>query len=296
MLTDALKLQMDFLGARTELAASILGGHLLRKIAPMSEHKRPVLTIPGFLASETTVLRLNRFLNERGFRAQPWGLGRNLGPQGADWDDHLDDIGLCLADRVKALADETSAPVSLIGQSLGGVYARELASRLEGEVDRIIMLGAPTFHPYRTERHNRVIGRLGYWFNRQSASEFAGREGLLHWEPDHPALPCVAIHSPVDGVVDEQACHIPGYIVNQSRNRSPRENIRILSSHIGMSVSPWVLLAVADRLLADSEHWQPFDPYSYFPSLPGRVVRWLYPDAEELWEDKGTAAFVEMNQ
>jgi len=296
MLTDLLKLQLDLLGARTELTATVLGGRLLGRLAPRSDSKQPVMTIPGFLASDASLIRMNRFLDQQGFTARSWGLGRNLGSQGADWDEHLDDVEGRLIYRVKALADETSAPVSLIGQSLGGVYARELAARLEDEVDRIIMLGAPTFHPYKNERHNRVIGTFGYWFNRQSASEFAGREGLLHWESDRPALPCVAIHSPIDGVVDENACHIPGYIVQQSGQQSPRENIRVLSSHIGMCVSPWVLLAVADRLTADRERWQPFDPHSYFPSYLGHAVRAVYPHADELWEDKGTAAFVEMNQ
>jgi hypothetical protein len=296
MLTDLLKLQLDFLGARTELAATLLGGRLLSRLAPRSDQKRPVLTIPGFLASEASLMRLNRFLGQQGFSARSWGLGRNLGSQGQEWDQHLDEVEYQLMDRVRAMADEASAPVSLIGQSLGGVYARELAFRLEDEVDRVIMLGSPTFHPYRTERHNRVVGKFGYWINRQSSSEFAGREGLLHWESDRPALPCVAIHSPIDGVVDEKACHIPGYIVKQSGPKSPRENIRVLSSHIGMCVSPWVLLAVADRLTADREHWVAFDPHSYFPGYLGHAIRVMYPLADELWEGRGTAAFVEMNQ
>lgn len=296
MLTDLLKLQLDLLGARTELAATLLGGRLLSRLAPRCDRKRPVLTIPGFLASEASLMRLNRFLGQQGFSARSWGLGRNLGSQGREWDQHLDEVEYQLMDKVRAMADEASAPVSLIGQSLGGVYARELASRLEGEVDRVIMLGSPTFHPYRTERHNRVVGTFGYWFNRQSSSEFAGREGLLHWDSDHPALPCVAIHSPIDGVVDEAACHIPGYIVKQSGLKSPRENVRVLSSHIGMCVSPWVLLAVADRLTVDREHWEAFDPRSYFPSFLGHTARVMYPPADELWEDRGTAEFVEVNQ
>lgn len=296
MLTDLLKLQLDLLGARTELAATFLGSRLLSRVAPVSERKRPVLTLPGFLASDASLIRMNRFLTQQGFSARSWGLGRNLGSQGQEWDQHLDEIEYLLMDRVRAMADEASAPVSLVGQSLGGVYARELASRLEDEVDRVIMLGSPTFHPYRDERHNRVVGTFGYWFNRQSSSEFAGREGLLHWESDHPALPCVAIHSPVDGIVEEKACHIPGYIVGQSRLNSPRENIRVLSSHIGMCVSPWVLLAVADRLTVDRAHWEPFDPGDYFPSYFGPALRAVYPRADELWKDPGAFAFVEMNQ
>lgn len=293
MLADLLKLQVDLVAARTEFAASFLGGSILARMAPVSEKALPVITIPGFLASEASLIHLNRFLRQQGFNAHSWGLGRNLGPRGSDWNLHLDRVGNRLRDKVKALADETSAPVALVGQSLGGVYARELALRLEDEVDRIIMLGSPTFHPYKADRHNRVIGKLGYWFNRQTAAEFAGRSGLLHWETDHPALPCVAIHSPVDGIVDENACHIPGYLVRQSTRQAPRENIRILSSHIGMCVSPWVLLAIADRLTVDRSRWTPFDPMDYFPDFLDHAVRLVYPDANELWKDKEAASFME---
>lgn len=296
MLTDLLKLQLDLMGARTELAAALLTGPTLRRIAPACDRLTPVISIPGFLASETSLLRLNRFLNGQGFRACSWGLGRNLGPEGQDWGRHLARTGRALADRVKALADECSAPVALIGQSLGGIYARELALRMETDIDRVITLGAPTFHPYKADRHNRVIGAVGYWVNRRSASEFAGRKGLLHWECDRPAMPCVAIHSPVDGIVDEYACHIPGYIVNQSSRQAPRENIRVLSSHIGMSVSPWVLLAIADRLVCSPAHWLPFAPARYFPPAIGPLLRLIYPDAGKLWRDRGTARFVELRR
>jgi pimeloyl-ACP methyl ester carboxylesterase len=186
--------------------------------------------------------------------------------------------------------------VSLVGQSLGGVYARELAVRLGDRIDRVIMLGAPTFHPYKSNQHNRLISTFGYWLNRQTATGFAGRKGLLHWEPDRPTLPCVAIHSPLDGVVDETACHIPGYIVTASSQRSPRENIRVLSSHIGMCVSPWVLLAVADRLLADRNHWRDFDPRQYFPAYLAAAVKLVYPGTAALMNGRGAAAFVEMHQ
>jgi pimeloyl-ACP methyl ester carboxylesterase len=296
MLVDLLKLQMDMIGARGELAAMFLGGGMLRRLAPVSETGMPVITIPGFLASDASLIRLNGFLRKQGFSARSWGMGRNMGSQGEDWDGHLDKVRNLMMDRVRALADEASAPVALIGQSLGGVYARELALRMEGEVDRVIMLGSPTFHPYKQDSHNKVIGTFGYWLNRQSASEFAGRDGLLHWASDRPDLPCIAIHSPLDGVVDEKACHIPGYIVEHSKDKAPRENIRVLSSHIGMCVSPWVLLAIADRLAADRENWQPFDASDYFPGIFNHGPRMMYPDAKALWKDNGTESFMEMNR
>jgi len=296
MLTDLLRLQMDVAGARAELAAHLLSGGILKKLAPVATGASPVITIPGFLASDRSLVRMNRFLGQQGFRAQSWGMGRNLGPQGEDWNRHLDRVRDRLMDRVRALADETSAPVSLVGQSLGGVYARELALRLENEVDRVIMLGSPTFHPYKNDRHNRVIGTFGYWLNRQSASEFAGRDGMLHWEYGHPAMPCVAIHSPLDGIVNEQACHIPGYIVRHSSTVAPRENIRVLSSHIGMCVSPWVLLPVADRLVADRDRWKPFDPGRYFQGALAWLADLMYPDAQTPSRKRDGRDFVEAHR
>jgi hypothetical protein len=150
---------------------------------------------------------------------------------------------------------------------------------MEQEIDRVLTLGSPTFHPYLTRHHNRVVSAFGYWLSRQSEVELAGRSGILHWGAGHPAMPCVAIHSPVDGVVDEDSCVIPQYIINQSSKRAPRENLRILTSHIGMTVNPWVLLSIADRLLENRDDWRPFDPYRYFPESMRWAVSTLFPRA-----------------
>jgi pimeloyl-ACP methyl ester carboxylesterase len=277
MLTDLFKLQMDMLSARGELAASVASSCLLNRVTPNGGGNRPVITIPGFMASGDTLLRLNRYLRNHGFEAESWGLGRNLGPQGMGWGQQLDSLIGKVGERIKVLADEHSAPVSLVGQSLGGVYARELALQMPDIVDRVIMLGSPSFHPYLTSHVNRVVSLFGYWMSRQSHAELAGRAGLLHWDADKPALPCVSIHSPLDGVVDEASSVIPQYIVEQSDSSAPRENLRVLSSHIGMSVNPWVLLAIADRLAQDRDDWQEFDPYRYYSESLQWAVSRLYP-------------------
>lgn len=291
MLKDFLKLQTDMLAARAELGLALSGGWLLDKAAPHAVGSRPVLTIPGFLASETTLSWLGRFLNRHDFATQAWGMGRNLGPQGDSWATVLDRMRRHVGDTIRRLADEHSAPVALIGQSLGGVYARELAAHMPDEIDRVIMLGSPTLHPYIQSHHNRVIAQMGYWVSRQSHAEMAGRRGLLHLDSDRPPLPCISIHSPCDGVVDESSAVIPQYIVDQSDNTAPRENLRVLSSHVGMSVNPWVLLAVADRLVQDRNNWKPFDPGQYFPASLGAVVAKLYPPQES---SAGTASITEL--
>lgn len=280
MLTDLFRLQLDLLGARTELAAGVLSKWLLDKNTPTGSGDQPVITMPGFMASDATLSRLNAFLNRNGFAAHGWGLGRNLGPQGRSWGEHLDIIGLSLSNQVRELTDKYGKAVALVGHSLGGVYARELAVRMEQEIDRVLMLGSPTFHPYLTRHHNRVVSMFGYWLSRQSTVELAGRSGVLHWGAGHPAMPCVAIHSPIDGVVDEASCIIPQYIVNQSGKRAPRENLRVLTSHIGMGVNPWVLLTIADRLVQDRDNWRDFDPDDYFPESLRWAVGALFPRAD----------------
>ena len=172
-------------------------------------------------------------------------------------------------------------------------HGRQARAALAGSVQRVIMLGSPTFHPYITGHHNRVIGAFGYWLNGQSHSELAGRKGLLHWDPEDPPLPCIAIHSPVDGVVDEASSVIPNYIVSRSDPSAPRENLRVFSSHVGMGVNPWVLLAIADRLAQDKDDWQEFDPYRYFPDSLHWAVSLLFPSQEEVAGVAGPAALAE---
>jgi len=308
MLIDLVKLQLDLLGARGELVFSMLGSSWLDRMAPRAPAPQAVMTLPGFLVTGRTLSRLNHFLGQRGWQAESWGLGRNMGPRGADWSRHLDALEKKLSQRIEALANQTSRPVALVGQSLGGVYARDLALRLEPFVDRVITLGSPTFHPYRKQRHNRVIGSLAEWMSRRNAAELAGREGLLHVAADRPALPVIAIHSPLDGVVDESSCYIPEYIVAQSRmpvkgkaNRqtrssAPRENIRVYSTHVGMNLNLWVMLAIADRLAQPRNDWQAFDPGKYFSGPLGALAHLAYPAMPVDEQSAAIKRFIEASQ
>ncbi len=292
MLSDMLKVQLDVMGAQAEVAAEMFGERMLSRISPRTDRNLPVITLPGLMASDASFKPLNRFLNRQGFNARPWSLGRNRGLQGDDWKRKLAEIERHLADQIKEMSDESSAPVSLVGHSMGGIYARELALRMENEIDRVITLAAPTLHPYRNSRHNQLVMTVSDLINRQRAAELGGRDGLLHWDPDRPAMPCVAIHSPIDALVDEEQCCIPSYIVAQSAADCPRENIRVLSSHVGMSVNPFVMLAVADRLLADRNNWRPFDSNDYFPVHMRHVTKMFYPEPAKPGEDRGMAAFI----
>ena len=78
-----------------------------------------VLVLPGLLASDNSTALLRRFLRLLGYQVRGWRLGRNVGPT----DQVLDE----LPRQLSALASQTGGPVSLIGWSLGGIYAREIA-------------------------------------------------------------------------------------------------------------------------------------------------------------------------
>jgi pimeloyl-ACP methyl ester carboxylesterase len=296
MLADATALLFDLAGAQSELMLNRLGGRLLGRIAPVARRKQPVVTIPGYMASDGSLATLNGFLNRQGFNARPWGMGRNDGLRARSWRTNFDAVSKHLSGVVRRLSDEASAPVALIGHSLGGVYARELAQRLQGDIDRVITLGSPTFHPYAENRHNGIVNALSARLNHQSPNEFGGRRGLLHWNPGDPELPCVAIHSPVDGFVNEDDCRIPDYILAQSTRRAPRENVRVLASHLGMTVNPWVLLAVADRLVADRRKWQPFDPQVYLSGGFSQVARLVFPRTGHVEPRPRTALLMESSQ
>src|SRR5262245_63252134 len=111
----------------------------------------PVLVLPGFLADDRSTRALRWFLRDRGYHAHGWRLGRNLGPDA--------DTRAGLVARLAALADRHGRTVSLIGWSLGGIYARELARAFPDQIRLVITLA----RPFRDPQASNVarLARLG---------------------------------------------------------------------------------------------------------------------------------------
>jgi pimeloyl-ACP methyl ester carboxylesterase len=259
MLKDLLRLQLDMGLTMTELGWGLTMSRSLDRICTKGDGAQPVMLIPGFNAPENTLGNLARFLNRNGFDAQPWGLGVNAGPRKEGFDAHVEHLANKLRHRVQALANRHSRGVALIGHSLGGVCARELALHLEPYIDRVITLGAPIFPLGSLRRHNSVVRMMGERQMGRPMEEVFIDAGTRHWPAHKPEMPCVAIVSPIDAAVSEPFALIPQSIVVSSRAPAIRENVRINASHGGMGVNPRILLAVADRLCADADDWQPFD-------------------------------------
>ena len=206
----------------------------------------PVLVLPGLVASDTSTGILRRYLRSRGYNAHGWGLGRNLGPR--------EGVEQGMFNLLRKLHDESGQKVSVIGWSLGGVYARLLASAHPSMVRNVITLGSPFAGSPRATNAWRVYEGV----SGQSAED---PERMKYVHPT-PPVPTTSIFSRTDGVVAWQ-CSV-------EKNGPQAENIEVIASHIGLGAHPAVLYALADRLAQPEDDWKPFNR-----TLLGPLV---YPD------------------
>lgn len=188
--------------------------------------RRTVVMVPGFRASGTSMAPLRRCLAWRGHDARDWGLGTNRGdPEG--------DVAR-LVPRIEALVQEAGKPLAMVGWSLGGTIARELARLRPDLVDRVITYGTPVIGgPTHT-----LAART--WGRQQSARIAAMIDELDRETPIQ--VPLTAMFTRQDRVVAWPACldHV-----------SPRvEHIEVGSGHLGMILDPDVWSIVVDRLEA----------------------------------------------
>jgi pimeloyl-ACP methyl ester carboxylesterase len=195
----------------------------------------PVLVLPGLAADDRSTVPLRRFLRGLGYRVHGWRLGANVPSR--------DMVGR-LRDRLARLHAQDSRPMSIVGWSLGGIYAREIARTSPETVRAVITLGSP-FRPVPgQESHAAPLAR--------ALAGLGGTDRRRTWSPgdDRPLpVPSTSVFSPTDGIVPWQACVNAG--------SGPHETIEVMGSHVGLGHHPAVLLVVADRLAQPAGHWQP---------------------------------------
>ncbi len=224
---------------------------LLRRLPKGDGHH--VIVLPGFTAGDGSTRPLRRLLRDLGYHVHGWRLGQNLGPT----QETLDGLG-ALLERVYAQAQE---PVALIGWSLGGIYARELARAAPHMVRQVITLGTPI---QMIEDDSSGAEQIWKRLRHLHAPTFKHDVRAAFRPPLE--VPATSIYSRTDGVVNWQASLI--------RKTPITENIRVLGSHCGLGFNTSVIYAIADRLAQPTGTWRPF-------KAP-LILRGAFPRADDL--------------
>ncbi|MEM1112822.1 MAG: alpha/beta hydrolase [Pseudomonadota bacterium] len=217
---DLYQLLGELQGSRdlVRLAKAVPGWRKL----PRAKDKTAVL-IPGWKAPEASMTPLKLFLKSRGVDARHWGLGINQGDPERDAER--------LAERIAPVASKRG-PVTLVGWSLGGVIAREVARELPEQVEQVItygspIIGGPTYTPaaasYGEEECERIADLV---------------EELDSESPIQ--VPITAIFSRKDGIVSWPAC------IDRSNPRVTHYEVQ--STHLSMGIDPDVWHLVLSRL------------------------------------------------
>jgi pimeloyl-ACP methyl ester carboxylesterase len=211
-----------------------------------------VLVLPGLLASDNSTALLRRFLRLLGYQTGGWNLGRNVGPT----DEILDGLPARLAE----LSGQAGGPVSLIGWSLGGIYAREMARQQPALVRQVITLGSPFAQRDPRQSHAEAAYQF-FSFLHAGQERLPARERL----PDPIEVPSTAVYSRRDGIVHWRTCIEPETALH--------ENVEVRCSHIGFGVDPAVLWLIADRLAVPAGQRRRFRPPLFlrplYPKDPG---------------------------
>jgi len=224
--------------ALSEAGSLLTAGGFLRGLEGGDGHA--VMTLPGFLASDRSTRVMRRYLRHWGYDAHRWDLGRNYGLS------RDGDLEALLDERLEAVHAATGRKVSLVGWSLGGLLARELARRQPGKVRNVIALGSPLGDPKATNAWRLFEMLSGY-----SISDAEIRRRVARLRKPVAGVPTTAIYSKSDAVVSWKIARLP--------DGEGVESVAVSGSHFGMGFNPAVLYVIADRLRQKDGEWQPFE-------------------------------------
>lgn len=200
----------------------------------------PVMVLPGFVTTDMSTITLRNYFSWLGYDTHAWELGRNLGPRA------IGQEGEKLSARLEEIYEETGQQVSMVGWSLGGMMARQLARRRPEMVRQVITLGSPIAGSPRAT----TVWRM---YEMMTGQRINDHHALRQVEESALPLPVrsTAIFSKGDGVVAWRNCLEP--------EAETSDNIEVHGSHCGLGFNAAVLYAAADRLALPADEWLPFD-------------------------------------
>ena len=227
-----------------EFAASLASFPILAGSPRGDGH--PIVVYPGFMASDFSTRPMRRLLRLLNHNIHGWDQGRNTGISPEAFE-------LALS-RIRALYVQHERKISLVGWSLGGLYARELAKQAPELIRSVVTLGSP----FAGSPRDTNAWRLFELINSNRPRVRLSRESLKA----PPPVPTTSIYSRSDGIVAWQS--------SLELTSATTESIEVTASHTGMGVNPTVLHALADRLAQPEGNWQPFNRSG--------LRKWVFPE------------------
>ena len=237
----------SLLNALTEIPRTLLDIGALCLSAPFLATMprgdgHPVMVLPGFMASDQSTAVLRGYLKQLGYDSMGWELGQNNG--------RFEIIHHILIARFLEAVEECGDKITLIGQSLGGVYARELARLFPDKVRQVITLGSP-FGVVNGTAANPLVRSLFEIQSGLSIEEM--REAIFEMDPHKtPPVPLTAIFSKGDGVVNWRVCR-------EAFEDFETDNIEVFGAHCGMGFNAAIYYIIADRLAQPRDDWKKFE-------------------------------------
>ena len=213
--------------------------------------QHPVLVLPGFMASDFSTGPLRKFIENLGYEVYSWELGRNTAkPEFID----------ILIEKLEEIYNYHEEKISLVGWSLGGVYARQIAKARPDLIRQIITLGSPF---KGIDQPNNVAWVYNLISNGKRVKD---ADPILFKDLPVPApVPTTAIYTKEDGIVPWQLC--------MEEEDELHQNIQVRGSHCGLGVNPVVLEIIAQKLLETRETWEYYEANNkikellFYPSL-----------------------------
>ena len=237
---------MELGRAMLEIGSTAMLGPVFKTLPKGDGHT--IITIPGFMGADGSTSQLRRFLRNRGYNAIPWGLGRNGAEVRSqnleDFLDHRTAMEDAIAARVEQEYLASGQKVTLIGWSLGGLYAVALAYRYPRWIRQVITLGTPFGDPRGTALYSVMGSFYGNDVDEDALARWVGhtyKSGKLR-------VPVLALYSESDGIVGAGIARCEGdanYVTNMA----------VLASHVGFPFNPLVFAVIANHLVEPHERW-----------------------------------------
>lgn len=191
----------------------------------------PVLVIPGFFGNDLHMMELQHTIRDHGYTVYGWEAGMNLGPSEAK--------AKALEEHLKQIYEANGhKKVSLVGYSLGGVYARELARRHPELVENVITLGAPFGQRESGGQTDERVAQIQSFYKQDNIDPRVA-----------PPVPTTSLYSMGDWVA--------GWKEALNTGGKQAENVRVSGGHIAMPFSDDVAAVILDRLAQKTYNWQP---------------------------------------